>query len=261
MVSIRRRGCRPMPIRACRHMTISPRWGRDEKTDPYHFGLSLLRQVQSAPRQEIATHTFSTLLLPGGGQRSRGFPRRPRGRHKGRRAARVAHFQHRVPAQPDERGAPAHMPRAGPHRLSRHRTDLVPPGAARGRAVGAGARLPPGRQLSAARRGTGSCANPWSTASSISRRAAFCGRRARPAPSNDSASNASPRPWNRRRAAAEFFICGGIRIISASISTQSGVSDWRSSIISARCRIATHACGNHGGNRERKTQWTLTGWF
>lgn len=33
--------------------------GADEKTDPYHFGLSLLRQVQNAPRQEIATHTFS----------------------------------------------------------------------------------------------------------------------------------------------------------------------------------------------------------
>ena len=33
--------------------------GRDEKVDPYHFGLSLLRQVQFAPLQEIATHTFS----------------------------------------------------------------------------------------------------------------------------------------------------------------------------------------------------------
>jgi hypothetical protein len=33
--------------------------GRDEKADPYHFGLSLLHQVQSAPLQEIATHTFS----------------------------------------------------------------------------------------------------------------------------------------------------------------------------------------------------------
>ena len=33
--------------------------GYDEQKDPYHFGLSLLRQVQNAPRQEIATHTFS----------------------------------------------------------------------------------------------------------------------------------------------------------------------------------------------------------
>jgi hypothetical protein len=33
--------------------------GRNEKADPYHFGLSLLCQVQSAPLQEIATHTFS----------------------------------------------------------------------------------------------------------------------------------------------------------------------------------------------------------
>jgi hypothetical protein len=33
--------------------------GRDEASDPYHFGLSLLQQVQAAPLQEIATHTFS----------------------------------------------------------------------------------------------------------------------------------------------------------------------------------------------------------
>lgn len=33
--------------------------GRDEDSDPYRYGLSLLRQIQSRPGQEIATHTFS----------------------------------------------------------------------------------------------------------------------------------------------------------------------------------------------------------
>ena len=33
--------------------------GRDEESDPYRYGLSLLRQIQSRPGQEIATHTFS----------------------------------------------------------------------------------------------------------------------------------------------------------------------------------------------------------
>lgn len=33
--------------------------GRNEREDPYHFGLSLIRKIKIAPRQEIATHTFS----------------------------------------------------------------------------------------------------------------------------------------------------------------------------------------------------------
>lgn len=33
--------------------------GADEKSDPFHFAPSLLRQIQATPRQEIATHTFS----------------------------------------------------------------------------------------------------------------------------------------------------------------------------------------------------------
>jgi hypothetical protein len=33
--------------------------GRDEESDPYRYGLSLLKQIQTRPRQEIATHTFS----------------------------------------------------------------------------------------------------------------------------------------------------------------------------------------------------------
>ncbi len=32
--------------------------GLDEATDPYHFGLDLLRRIQATPGQEIATHTF-----------------------------------------------------------------------------------------------------------------------------------------------------------------------------------------------------------
>ena len=33
--------------------------GSDETHDPYHYGLSLLQQIQTRPRQEIGTHTFS----------------------------------------------------------------------------------------------------------------------------------------------------------------------------------------------------------
>ena len=33
--------------------------GANETQDPYHFGLSLVRQVAACPKQEIGTHTFS----------------------------------------------------------------------------------------------------------------------------------------------------------------------------------------------------------
>lgn len=33
--------------------------GRDEDSDPYRYGLSLLQQIAARPRHEIATHTFS----------------------------------------------------------------------------------------------------------------------------------------------------------------------------------------------------------
>lgn len=33
--------------------------GANERDDPYHFGLSLIRRIAAAPRQEIGTHTFS----------------------------------------------------------------------------------------------------------------------------------------------------------------------------------------------------------
>lgn len=42
--------------------------GANEREDPYHFGLSLIRRIRAASRQEIATHTFSHYycLEPGG---------------------------------------------------------------------------------------------------------------------------------------------------------------------------------------------------
>jgi hypothetical protein len=54
----------PASLPRYRHRQLSPyddlaELGRDEESDPYHFGLSLLRQVQAAPNQEIGTHTFS----------------------------------------------------------------------------------------------------------------------------------------------------------------------------------------------------------
>lgn len=56
--------CCPASRPYYRHRRLCPyddltELGRDEESDPYHFGLSLLRQVQSAPNQEIGTHTFS----------------------------------------------------------------------------------------------------------------------------------------------------------------------------------------------------------
>lgn len=33
--------------------------GRDERDDPYHYGLSLIRQIAETPGQEIGTHTLS----------------------------------------------------------------------------------------------------------------------------------------------------------------------------------------------------------
>ncbi|MDR6266690.1 polysaccharide deacetylase family protein [Roseobacter sp. N2S] len=36
-----------------------PNIGRDEKTDPYHFGLSLIQRIAETPKQEIASHSFS----------------------------------------------------------------------------------------------------------------------------------------------------------------------------------------------------------
>ncbi len=33
--------------------------GPDERTDPYHYGLSLIKKIQSTPFQEIGTHTYS----------------------------------------------------------------------------------------------------------------------------------------------------------------------------------------------------------
>jgi Polysaccharide deacetylase len=35
------------------------RIGPNERQDPYHYGLSLLRRIQGCPHQEVGTHTFS----------------------------------------------------------------------------------------------------------------------------------------------------------------------------------------------------------
>jgi Polysaccharide deacetylase len=47
--------------------------GPNEHSDPYHFGLSLLRQVMAAPRQEVATHTFSHYYCLESGQTIEAF--------------------------------------------------------------------------------------------------------------------------------------------------------------------------------------------
>jgi peptidoglycan/xylan/chitin deacetylase (PgdA/CDA1 family) len=38
---------------------LIPDIGPDERADPYHYGLSLVRLIKSCPGQEIGTHTFS----------------------------------------------------------------------------------------------------------------------------------------------------------------------------------------------------------
>lgn len=47
--------------------------GASERKDPYHYGLSLLRQIKTAPNQEIATHTFSHYYCLEPGQDVRTF--------------------------------------------------------------------------------------------------------------------------------------------------------------------------------------------
>jgi peptidoglycan/xylan/chitin deacetylase (PgdA/CDA1 family) len=50
------------PIYRDRRLSPYPymaRVGRSESTDPYHYGLSLIRQIMDAPGQEIGSHTFS----------------------------------------------------------------------------------------------------------------------------------------------------------------------------------------------------------
>lgn len=47
--------------------------GPDEAADPFHFGASLLRQIASTPRQEVATHTFSHYYCLASGQRIEQF--------------------------------------------------------------------------------------------------------------------------------------------------------------------------------------------
>jgi len=47
--------------------------GENEEQDPYHFGLSLVRQIASSPNQEIGTHTFSHYYCLENGQNAEQF--------------------------------------------------------------------------------------------------------------------------------------------------------------------------------------------
>jgi peptidoglycan/xylan/chitin deacetylase (PgdA/CDA1 family) len=47
-----------------KHANVGP----DESRDPYHFGASLLRLIQSVPHQEIGSHTFSHYYCTEAGQ-------------------------------------------------------------------------------------------------------------------------------------------------------------------------------------------------
>lgn len=47
--------------------------GKDERSDPFHFGLSLIRQIMSCPGQEIGTHTFSHYYCLEAGQDEAAF--------------------------------------------------------------------------------------------------------------------------------------------------------------------------------------------
>ena len=47
--------------------------GRNEKSDPYHFGLSLIRRIRECPGQEIGTHTFSHYYCLAAGQDEAAF--------------------------------------------------------------------------------------------------------------------------------------------------------------------------------------------
>jgi hypothetical protein len=49
------------------------RVGLNERKDPFHFGLSLIREIKARPRQEIATHTFSHFYCLEVGQREDEF--------------------------------------------------------------------------------------------------------------------------------------------------------------------------------------------
>lgn len=47
--------------------------GQDERSDPCHFGLSLIRRIMSCPGQEIGTHTFSHYYCLEAGQDEAAF--------------------------------------------------------------------------------------------------------------------------------------------------------------------------------------------
>jgi len=50
-----------------------PKIGQNEEADPYHFALSLIRQIANTPGQEIGTHTFSHYYARAEGQDADAF--------------------------------------------------------------------------------------------------------------------------------------------------------------------------------------------
>jgi hypothetical protein len=91
--------------------------GRDEESDPYRYGASLIAQIQARARQEIATHTFSHFYCLEEGGDLEAF--RADLRQKGRRTARDQAFKHRFSTQPNFAGSSEGLPRIGPDVLSR----------------------------------------------------------------------------------------------------------------------------------------------
>jgi peptidoglycan/xylan/chitin deacetylase (PgdA/CDA1 family) len=61
--------------------------GQNENDDPYHFGASLIREVQKHPNQEIGSHTFSHYYCVEDGQTEAAFSADLRAAH-----AALAHF-------------------------------------------------------------------------------------------------------------------------------------------------------------------------
>jgi peptidoglycan/xylan/chitin deacetylase (PgdA/CDA1 family) len=57
------------------HDPVMAGLGRDERDDPFHFGLSLVRQIASAPGQELGTHTFLHFYCLAAGQTEAEFRR------------------------------------------------------------------------------------------------------------------------------------------------------------------------------------------
>jgi hypothetical protein len=223
--------------------------GHDEQKDPYHFGLSLLRQVQNAPRQEIATHTFSHFYCLEEGSDLEAF-----------RADLVA-----VKQVAERRGLPISsiaFPRnqmSGAHLHVCRELGLT---AFRGNEQAwfhrAPSAWPTATCRSAAR--TIRCRS-WSTVWSMSRRAAFCSRHVGQRRSSGFVSSASRRHGAGGAPRQNFSPVVASAQFRRRPRSQSGFSDGDPRSFPLIAGSLWHACQNHGGNRERKSQRTATGWY